>query len=410
MLKREIGPWGASGFALGAMLGTGVFVTTGVAAGHAGPAVLVSLLVAAVAAVCNGLSSAELAAVHPVSGGTYAYAGIRLSPGLGFAAGWLFLAAKTASAAATALAFGAYAGDVLRLPPWAVALALLLAVTLLNTAGLKLAGALNLVLVALTVGALLLFCADVLPRVSAERFSPFAPKGVAGVWAGAALLFVAYAGYGRVATLGEEIQEPRRTIPRAVVIALAASAALYLAVTAGAVGVLGAEGFAAAAAGGAPLEAAAGSRAARAALSLGAATALGSVFLNLALGLSRMGFAMARGRDLPGVLARVNGAGSPFAAVWATALAVGGMIALRSIERLIFLSAFSILVYYGLTNLAALRLSREERLVPPALPVLGLLLCAALAAAVPPRELLIGTATLAVGLLARAIGKFLRPE
>jgi basic amino acid/polyamine antiporter, APA family len=403
-LARTIGPVGAVGFGLGAMVGTGVFLYTGVAAGMAGPAVIVSLVLAGVAASCNGLSSAELASVHPRSGGTYEYAGRRLSPWAGFLAGWLFLAAKTTSAAATALGFGAYLGPATGLPPLVLSGALVALVTLLNFFRLTKAGGVNLVLVALSVLALAAFVATGLPRVSAEHFSPFAPRGAYGVLSAAALLFVAYAGYGRVATLGEEVENPRRNIPLALVVSLAVAAALYVAVTAVAVGSIGAEAFArAASTTRAPLEAAAGPAWVRAALAIGAATALGSVFLNLHLGLSRMTFAMARGGDLPGALANVNAASSPFMAVLLVGLALAAVIVVQDVKKLVSVSAFSVLVYYGLTNLSALRLSREERLVHPAVPWTGLAFCLTLAASVPPRELAAGAGILAAGVLWRWI-------
>ncbi len=401
VLARTIGLAGAIGFGLGAMVGTGVFVYTGVAAGLAGPAVLLSLALAGVAAACNGLSSAELAAAHPRSGGTYEYAGRRLSPTAGFLAGWLFLAAKAASAAATALGFGAYVGPPLALPPLLLSGALVVGVTLLNLFRLTRAGALNLVLVAVSVAALAAFVASGLPRVSVERFHPFAPRGAAGVLSAAALLFVAYAGYGRIATLGEEVENPRRNIPIALVTALGVAALLYLGVTATAVGSIGAEAFAQG--GGAPLQAAAGPGWVKAALAVGAATSLGAVFLNLMLGLSRMAFAMARGGDLPSPLARVNAASSPFVAVACTGALVGALVAVRDLAGLVSVSAFTVLVYYGLTNLSALRLRRDERLVHPAVPWTGLFFCAALAAAVPRRELLIGAGILAAGLAGRAL-------
>jgi APA family basic amino acid/polyamine antiporter len=402
-LKRTIGLVAAIGFGLGSMVGTGVFVYTGVASGMAGAAVLVSVILAGLAAACNGLSSAELAAVYPRSGGTYDYAGRLLSPWAGFLAGWLFLAAKTTSAAATALGFGAYVGELTSLPPLALSGALVAGVTILNLFRLTKAGLINLALVSVSVLALAAFVATGLSRVSPERFTPFAPHGLRGVLSASALLFVAYAGYGRIATMGEEVKDPRRTIPIALVTSLGFAAFLYVLVTAVAVGSIGAEAFAAAAGGGAPLEAAAGPGWVKAVLSLGAATALGSVFLNLMLGLSRMAFAMARGNDLPGPIAKVNAASSPFVAVAFVGAAVGALVAIRSIVGLVSVSAFTVLVYYGLTNLSALRLKREERLVHPAVPWAGLAFCLSLAASVPLRHLAAGASVLAAGVVWRAL-------
>jgi APA family basic amino acid/polyamine antiporter len=392
------------------MIGTGVFVSTGVGAGLAGPAVLASLAIAGVAAACNGLSSAQLASIYPRSGGTYEYAGRRLSPWAGYLAGWLFLAAKTTSAAATALAFGAYLGSLSGFPPLAVSLTLVAAVTLLNCFRLTGAGALNLALVAVTVLTLGLFVATGLPDLSRDRFTPFAPHGAGGVLSASALLFVAYAGYGRIATLGEEVKNPRRTIPIALVLSLGGAAVLYILVTAVALGRMGAEAFAVAARGGAPLGAAAKASWVRELLSLGAATALGSVFLNLMLGLSRMTFAMARGKDLPSGLARVNRASSPYLAVLLVGVVVGGLVAFRSIAGLLSISAFTVLVYYGLTNASALRLGRAERLVHPVVPAAGLVFCLALAASVPSRHLGIGAGLLLIGVLWRLVWKAVVPS
>jgi len=411
-LARTIGLIGAIGFGLGAMVGTGVFVYTGVGAGLAGAAVLLSLVLAGIAAGCNGLASAELAMHYPRSGGTYEYAGRLLSPWAGFMAGWLFLAAKTTSAAATAIGFGAYVGSLTSVPPLVASGMLVGGVTILNFFRLTKAGAVNWVLVAASVAALGAFMLTGVSQVSTERFSPFAPQGLHGVLSGAALLFVAYAGYGRIATLGEEVENPRRNIPIALVVSLAFAALLYIGVTAVAVGSIGADAFALAAKGGAPLQAAAGPRWVKAALAVGAAAALGSVFLNLMLGLSRMAFAMGRGADLPRAFSKVNAASSPYVSVAFVGIVVAALLAVRNIVGLLSVSAFTVLVYYGLTNLAALRLKRHERLVHPIVPVAGLAFCLALALAIPPLQLAIGAGILGVGVLLRVLWRATlgRPE
>jgi len=410
VLERSIGLVGAVGFGLGAMVGTGVFVYTGIGSGMAGPAVLVSLVIAGLAAACNGLSSAELAALYPRSGGTYEYAGRLLSPWAGFLAGWLFLAAKSTSSAATALAFGAYLGSLTGISPIAISLILVGSVTLLNFFRLTKAGTVNLILIGVSVTSLALFVATGLPHLSTERFSPFAPRGVGGILSAAALLFVAYAGYGRVATLGEEVKDPRRNIPIAVVLSLLGAAVLYLLVTTVAVGQIGPEAFANAAQGGAPLAAAARTSLVKDVLAIGAATALGSVFLNLMLGLSRMSFAVARGKDLPAGLAKLNQASSPYVSVLFIGVIVGGLVALRSIVGLLSISAFTVLVYYSLTNLSALKLTRENRLVHPLVPTVGLIFCLALAASVPRKHLGMGALILAAGVVWRLAWFLMRPK
>ncbi len=398
VLERSIGVTTAVGFGLGAMVGTGVFVYTGVAAGMAGPAMLVSLGIAGVAAACNGLSSAQLAMNFPRSGGTYVYAGEMLSPWAGFIAGWLFLAAKAASAAATALGFGAYLSAIIPVPRVAIAIALAVVTIVLDLFRLKNAGRINLVLVAITILSLLAFVVFGWGGVRRENFIPFAPDGPLGILSAASLLFVAYAGYGRVATLGEEIENPKRNIPIAIVLSLIVSALIYALVSYVAIGRAGASWT----------TLPASNRAVQIGLSIGAATAMGSVFLNLMLGLSRMAFAMGRGGDLPGLLSRVNRFSSPYAAVLVVGVAVLGLIAWSNLKGLVSLSAFTILVYYGLTNVSALRLRKEQRLVPWAVSAAGLVFCVGLAASVPPKLMIPGAAVLAAGVLWRLMTKVRR--
>ncbi len=204
-----------------------------------------------------------------------------------------------------------------------------------------------------------------------------------------------------MATLGEEIADPRRSIPIAVVLSLSITVLLYLLVTGVAVGLVGAEAFARGADGGAPLVDAAGPAWVKVGLAVGAATALASVFLNLMLGLSRMAFAMGRGGDLPHALVRVNASSSPYVAVLAAGAMVAALISVRSVVTLLGISAFAVLIYYSLTNLSALRLRSEERLVSPAVPACGLLFCLALAGSVPLRQMEVGAGILVAGLLWR---------
>ena len=381
-LQRTLGLGSSAAFGLAAMIGTGVFVTAGLGAGLAGPAVLVSLLVAGAAATCNGLSSAELAMAHPKSGATYEYASRRLRPWAGALAGWLFLASKSASAAAAALAFGSYVGPAIGVPPLAVTLVLTAFTTGLALTRLTKAGMVNVALLAVSLGSLLAFAAVEGPRARIENFSPFAPAGIGGILSASSILFVAYAGFGRIATMGEEIQDPKRNIPRALLLALAGAATVYLLVTATALGVAGAPDLAAAArSSNAPLEAISNSGFVKKALAAGAAAAIGSAFLNLVLGISRMAFAMSRGGHLPALFARVNASSSPWAAVLLTGAGVAALAAGRRLELLLTISAFAVLLYYLITNVCALRLSKEERIVPPVVPIAGIVACLALAGA-----------------------------
>ena len=242
-LTREVGLFGAVLMGLGSIVGTGVFVSIGIAAGVTGPSVILAVVLAALLAGCNALSSAQLAASHPVSGGTYEYGYKYLSPALGFSAGWMFLCAKSASAATAALGFSGYllhaTGQDPGLLRW-VALAAVAVLTMLVYSGLRRSNTANIVIVSLTLFSLAVFVAAGIPTLSEVGLSHFAPflKSEPGKpWSGwtnllhaTALMFVAYTGYGRIATLGEEVTEPRKTIPRAIVITLLTSAVLYVAV------------------------------------------------------------------------------------------------------------------------------------------------------------------------------------
>ncbi len=416
-LRRELGVFGAMMMGLGSIVGTGIFVSVGLAATVAGPAVILAMALAAGVAVCNALSSAQLAAAHPVSGGTYEYGYRFLRPVLGFSAGWLFLLAKSASAATAALGFAGYGLTLLgRDGRWTVPVAAgaVIALTLIVLGGMRRSRNVNVAIVSVTLAALALFVLAGLPELAergTENYRPFflAPEGQLGGELGAllyaaALMFVGYTGYGRIATLGEEVHEPRRTIPRAILLTLIVSMVLYGAVAAVAVGVAGVEGIAAAMEGpAAPLEVIArGYRVAGAGvvLAVGAMTAMLGVLLNLVLGLSRVWLAMGRRRDVPAGLAKLDRTGTT--PVWSVALVgvtVTGLVLIGDVRLTWSFSALTVLIYYALTNLAALRLPAELQLYPRWVAGLGLAGCLGLAFWIPGPIWLAGGALVAAGLI-----------
>lgn len=418
VLKRELGVFGATMMGLGSIVGTGVFVSIGVAAGIAGPAVILAIVVAAAVALCNALSSAQLAANHPVSGGTYEYGYRYLTPSLGFTAGWMFLCAKSASAATAALGF---AGYLLHLSSnggysgWLVpiALATCVVLTAIVLGGIQRSNAANIVIVSITLTVLAVFVLAGLPVLQergVEHLSPFfrpgrnGGGGLAGLLHASALMFVAYTGYGRIATLGEEVRHPRRTIPRAIILTLVVSALLYTAVGIVAIGVIGDEELLRATeAGAAPLEAVSrqfGVRSIPWLVGLGAMTAMLGVLLNLLLGLSRVVLAMGRRSDLPPATSRLNAQGTtPYVAVILVGCIVTALAAIGSVKTTWSFSAFTVLIYYAITNLAAIRLSREERLYSPVFSWCGLFSCLFLAFWVEWRIWLAGLALIAMGLV-----------
>lgn len=421
-LKRDLGVGGAVVLGLGSILGTGVFVSISVAAGVAGPLVVWAIAIAAVVATCNGLSSAQLAANHPVSGGTYEYGYRWLHPLAGFIAGWLFLCAKSASAATAALGVSGYllrlsgAGD----SRWMMGIALVTValVTLLVLGGLRRSNRVNAVLVAITLLSLAVF---VLAgwKAAAGGTANLSPTGATGAidWRAllqaCALMFVAYTGYGRIATMGEEIKEPRRNIPRAMIATLGLSLVVYLSVAVVAVTAVGADRFGEASSLAAPLEMVAQSFSAppvAVIVSVGALTAMIGVLLNLVLGLSRVILAMARRADLPTSLARLDAKGSPRAAVVLVGLIIAGLVTIGDVRLTWSFSAFTVLLYYGLTNLAALRLSRDERLYPRWISLLGMASCVFLAFWVSPKIWVVGIGVIGVGWVWYAVASRIRQQ
>jgi APA family basic amino acid/polyamine antiporter len=426
-LARVIGLWGAVWMGLGSILGTGVFVSLAIATDVAGEGVVVAVALAALVATANGLSSAQLAAALPKSGGTYEYGHTFVHPAAGFTAGWMFLAAKSASAATAALGCAGYLihtlalGHTLDLGYGAgarvgVALALVLVITVLVAGGVKRSNVINIVIVTLTLTALGAFVAfgwlSVDVEVLAQRIGP-------ATWVGAldspvallhatALMFVAYTGYGRIATLGEEVRHPARTIPRAILVTLALSMLLYICVAMTAVAVVGAEAFAASTRdAAAPLQVVA--RTFRHPVvawivGLGAITAMAGVLLNLVLGLSRVLLAMARRREMPAALGYVHAStSSPTRAVWAIGALIAALVLIGDLKTTWSFSAFTVLVYYGITNLAALRLPAQARRYPRWIAVAGLISCSGLAFFVAWPVWVAGLGLIAIGFVVRAV-------
>ncbi|MGH7577685.1 MAG: APC family permease [Longimicrobiales bacterium] len=404
-LRRDLGLLDAVGIGLGAIVGAGIFVVTGVAAGIAGPAFLLGLLLAGLAATANALSAAQLAAAYPQSGGTFEYGYRVLNPWLGFAAGWLFLASKIAAAGTVALGLAGYVDGLMPgLPPRAIAVGAIVIFTVLSYFGVRRSSRVNLLIVAASLGALLLFVTAGASSFRSSNLEPFAPAGWRSVLEAGAILFFAYTGYARIATLAEEVREPQSTIPRAVLITIGGAILLYAAVALVAVGAVGASAMSRSAA---PLQIAAAASDRPwlpAVVSLGGVAAMLGVILSQLLGLSRMAFAMARRGDLPRWLQSVHPRyGVPHRAVvviGAVAAIVAGFGTLAAVAAA---AAFTILVYYCITNLAALRMPSEARLYPDAVPVAGLVTCAVLAISLSVETLLAGIVVLLIGLLLRLV-------
>ncbi|KMS86801.1 APC family permease [Prauserella rugosa] len=400
-LARRLGTRQAVVVGLSAMIGAGVFTAFAPAAAAAGAALPIALLVAGVVAYCNATSSARLAVRYPDSGGTYVYGRERLGPFWGYLAGWGFVVGKTASCAAMALTVVAYAAPNLEGPwPGLLAAAVVAALTLLNYHGVQRSARAAAVLV--TISLLVLAAAVVAVFAAGEPdaggLDVTVGTGPLGVLQAAGLLFFAFAGYARIATLAEEVRDPERTIPRAVTWALGLVLAVYAAVALALLVQLGPDGIADAQDPVAEAVASTGLTALVPVVRIGAVLAALGALLALVLGVSRTVLAMSRDRHLPHGLAAVHPRhGVPHRAEVVVGIVVALVAATVDLRGAIGFSSFAVLVYYAVANASAFTLGR--RIVP----VVGLTGCVLLAATLPTVSVLSGLAVLAAGTLAYAL-------
>lgn len=407
-LRRSLGVFDAVVIGLGSMMGAGIFAALGPAARAAGSGLLLGLAVAAVVAYCNATSSARLAARYPASGGTYVYGRKRLGDFWGYLAGWGFVVGKTASCAAMALTVGVYAWPA---QAHAVAVAVVVALTAVNYAGVQKSAWLTRIIVA----AVLAVLAAVVAAAFASGAAGPGQLRLSGATAGgviqaAGLLFFAFAGYARIATLGEEVRDPSRTIPRAIPLALTITLAVYALVAVAALSVLGPGLLAQSAAPLVETARAAGTGWLVPVVRVGAVVAAVGSLLALILGVSRTTLAMARDRHLPHVLAAVH---PRFRVPHRAELAIGVVVAILAattdLRDAIGFSSFAVLIYYAVANASALTLGPDEGRPRRAIPVLGLLGCVVLAFAMPSRSVLSGAAVLGVGVAAYLIRRLIAP-
>lgn len=412
-LARRVGLAGAVGIGLASMIGAGVFFVWAPAAAAAGELLFVALVLAAAVATLNAFSSAQLAMAHPVAGGAYAFGRRWVGERTGFAAGWLFVTGKTASAAAIASIAAAYLGTMLGAAGFGVrliAVGLLVVFASVNMAGVRATARVSMTIAAIVLAGLAAWIvAAVLGvgadgRVAAELalspgiWSALGPVG--GVPQAAALLFFAFAGYARMATLGEEVVAPRRTLPRAILIALAVVLALYAAVAIVLVSALGVDRLSRSVS---PLAEAAEPEWVPVIAVLAVLASLGSL-VGILAGLSRTSLAMARERDLPSLLARISArTHAPIVAEAVIASAAIAIVLLLDPAQLVAASSAAVLVYYAIAHLAALRQEAALRWPPRAVAVAGLIGCLVLAAALPLPSLLGTAALLLVGFALRAL-------
>ena len=404
-LDRRLGLGDAVFIGLGSMIGAGVFSAYAPAAEAAGTGLLVGLAVASVVAYCNATASAQLAAAYPRAGGTYLYGREVLGEWWGYLAGWGFMVGKTASCAAMALTFAAYVAPDGWLRPVAAAVVVVLA--LVNCAGVTRTALLTRVLVTLVLVALVVATVACFSGGSSSELSGWTSPthGLYGVLQSAGLLFFAFAGYARIATLGEEVREPERVIPRAIVLALVGAVVVYAVVAVAVLSVLGGEGTARSIAPVAEaVRVATSSDGLVAIVRIGAALASAGALLALVAGLGRTGLAMAREGDLPRWLDAVHPRFRvPHRAELTVAAIVVVLVLTSDLRGAIGFSSFGVLLYYFVANASAYRQSSEARRFPRWLQLFGCAGCLLLVITLPWHSVLLGVAVFAVGIGIRLV-------
>ncbi|MBT2397648.1 APC family permease [Streptomyces sp. ISL-100] len=399
-LRRTLGVFDAVVIGLGAMVGAGIFVALAPAAGAAGSGTLLlaGLALAAVVAYCNAMASARLAALYPASGGTYVYGRERLGPFWGYLAGWGFVVGKTASCAAMALTVGAYVWPE---QAHGVAVGAVVVLTAVNYGGVQKSAWLTRAIVVVVLAVLVGVVAVCVGVDGPSLGSGPGGSGVGGVLQAGGLLFFAFAGYARIATLGEEVRDPGRTIPRAIPVALGIALVVYACVAVAVLSVLGAGELASSAAPLADAVRAAGVAEMAPVVRVGAAVAALGALLALILGVSRTTLAMARDGHLPGALAAVHPRFQvPHRAELAVGVVVGVVAAVADVRGAIGFSSFGVLAYYAIANASAWTLGPGRGRV---LAAGGLVGCVGLAFALPVSSVVAGAAVLAVGAAAYGV-------
>lgn len=399
-LKRSIGLWSAVAINVGAIIGGGIFVVTGIVAGYAGSALIVSMIIAGVIAFITAWSFAKLTAWQPVEGGVYEYGRQLVSPYAGFLAGWMWLVANTFTGAAVSLGFAYYLTAAFpSLPTDIVAAAMCLVFTALNLVGAKESTRVNNVLVTIKLAVLAFFVAFGVFHVNSGNFSPFVPLS-SGVLYGTFFIFFAYGGFARVSVIAEEVKDAKRNVPRALLLSLGVSIVIYVFVGLVAVGLLGPIGLAGSAS---PLSAAIGvtnSSLAVQIVSVGGLVATASVLLTAILGVSRMAYSMARRNDLPTTLSRLHHRFlTPYCSIVATGVLMAGLVLFVDLKSVVAVSTFALLFNYSITNIAAFKLKNGRRL-GRFIPLLGLATCFMLLAFIllaTPEAWLVGVVFLITG-------------
>jgi APA family basic amino acid/polyamine antiporter len=403
-LKPSLGLFDATAISVGAIIGAGIFVVTGIAAGYAGSALIVSMLIAAIISLLTALSFAELTAWQPKEGSIYEYTYQLISPFAGFLTGWMWILSNTFAGAAVSLGFAHYLTALFPILPanWIAAI-FCIAFTMLNFFGIRQSALINNFLVAAKLLILAFFIILGLAYINPSNFTPFAPFQV-GVFYGACYIFFAYGGFARVAVIAEEVKDAKRNVPKAILLSLAISTIVYILVGVVAVGLIGSSKLSD------PSSpalthaiSATGNATAVYVVSAGGLLATASVLLTSILGVSRMAYAMARRKDVPQALSKLHPRyNTPYYSIWIIGALMTLLALFIDLTKVVAISTFALLFYYAFANVSALRLKVQKRLYPQFVPVLGAITCLALLIFIlfaSPQAWIIGAAGLATGMI-----------
>jgi APA family basic amino acid/polyamine antiporter len=408
-LKRTLGLFDATSISIGAIIGAGIFVVAGIAAGLAGSALIISMLIAGTISFLTALSFVELSAYLPREGGVYEFAYQLISPFTGFMTGWMWLVSNILTGAAVSLGFAYYFTAVFKgLPSTFIAATVCIALTVLNYVGVRQSAVLNNLLVSAKLLILAFFVIFGLTSMNIDNYTPFNPFS-AGVFQGAFFIFFAYGGFARITVVAEEVKDPEKNVPRAILLSIIISTVVYILVGVVAVGLIGGEGLAASSS---PLSEAIGTTGSRAAVLIvcvGGVIATASVLFTSILGVSRMTYAMARRNDLPHALEKLHTRfHAPYHSIWIIGLTMTLLVLLFDLRSVVAIGTFALLFYYSIGNIAALRLRPDVRRYPRIISALGLISCVillAFAVLESPSTLIIGLVVLVAGTVYHLAGR-----
>jgi len=397
-LKKTFGLFDAFNIGIGAIIGAGIFVVTGIGASLAGPALLISLLISAGIAAFTALSFAELSILIPKEGGGYEFAHELISPFAGFITGWLWLFSNVVVGAVVSLGFAHYFALFFPIPVHITAVIACIIITTINYLGAKELEVVNNALVVFKLFILVCFVVFGISAVNQGNItSSFLPHGSIGILQGAAFMFFAFAGFARITVIGEEVKDPKKTIPRAILLALGVSTIIYLLVSYTAIGLVGYEALANS---GSPLADAAHQEGSIIVLlvSFGALAATFSVLLTTLLGTSRVSFAMARNKDLPKFFNKLHPKRSvPYVAILIFGVIMTLFAAFTDLTSAVAIANFASLFYYAVANYAALKIDKPR--YPKIIPIIGLLTCILLLFFLTPAAWIIGSLSIVIGLV-----------